>query len=117
MACFLLIICSPLIRLVERHNFGFVAAKTLVNLESNLYKHLYPWNESKCLHSKNLPLVTVFRVALVSKLLLMHLDDSLVGWLICALCLCLSQFERLPGSHLLEKELDGSTLPERNGPE
>lgn len=44
----------------------------------------------------------------------MYPGDSLVGWLIYAPCLCLSQLEFLPGSHLCG-ENTGSTLPEMSG--
>lgn len=100
MACLLLIIYSLPVYLVERHHFGFISAKTLVNLESNPYKHSHPQNEGNYLHSKTF-LLSVFRVALVLKVGLIHLEDSLVGWLTC-----LSHFQHLPGSHLLEKEMD-----------
>lgn len=107
MACLLLIIYSLPLYLVERHHFGFISAKTLVNLESNLYKHSHPQNEGKYLHSKTF-LLSVFCVALVLKVGLIHLRQS--GGLV-DLPLPLPTSSWFPPSG----ERNGSTLPERSG--
>lgn len=65
MAGFLLMIYTLPVYLMERHTFGIISAKPLVNLESHLCKHLHPQNGGKYLHGETLPSVRVFHNASV----------------------------------------------------
>lgn len=83
MAWFLLMIYTLPVYLMERYKLGFVCAKPLVNLESHLCKHL---------HLRMGANISVVKPCLWSECFimlqcrnwLMHLDDSLLGWLISA---------------------------------